>query len=138
MAIRDGRGILSSADWGFSPTLAIFGLFVWIGALWLFYATHRQLKRNWSQTLELREGHTLVTDGVYTLVRHPMYTAFFLWGVAQAFMLQNWIAGLAGIVGFGTLYLTRVNREEAMMREAFGTQYDSYVERTKRIVPYLH
>lgn len=135
---RDGRGILSSLDWGFSPLVATIGFLVFLAALALFLATHRQLKRNWSQTLELREDHTLVTHGVYTLVRHPMYTAFFMWAVAQALMLQNWVAGLCGLVGFGLLYAFRVGREEDMMRAAFGQQWDDYARRTKRLIPYLH
>ena len=45
----------------------------------------------------------LVTEGIYGRVRHPMYTAFWLWAVAQALLLPNWIAGFSGLIGFGTL-----------------------------------
>jgi len=133
-----GRGFLAFADYGFFVAQAWLGVFVFAGALALFLATHRQLGRNWSQTLELREGHTLVTGGVYRLVRHPMYSAFFLWGLAQAMLLQNWIVGPAGLIGFGVLYAFRVGREEAMMREAFGAEYAAYEARTKRVVPFIH
>lgn len=131
-------GFLAFADYGFFPLQAWLGTATFAGALALFLATHRQLGRNWSQTLELREGHTLVTHGVYRLVRHPMYTAFFMWGLAQALLLQNWIAGPAGLIGFGLLYAFRVGREEAMMREAFGEAYAAYEARTRRIVPFIH
>jgi len=131
-------GFLAFADYGFSPAQAWAGSVVFVLALALFLATHRQLGRNWSQTLELREGHTLVTHGVYRLVRHPMYSAFFLWALAQALLLQNWIAGPAGFIGFGLLYAVRVGREEEMMRVAFGQDYANYEARTKRIVPFIH
>ena len=131
-------GVLRFADYGFSAPVAWLGTLVFAGALALFLATHRQLGRNWSQTLELREGHTLVTHGVYRLVRHPMYSAFFLWGLAQLLLLQNLIVGPAGLIGFGTLYCFRIAREERMMHEAFGQQYGDYAARTKRIVPFLH
>lgn len=131
-------GLLRFADYGFSLLQAWTGAVVFAAALALFLATHRQLGRNWSQTLELREGHTLVTHGVYRLVRHPMYTAFFLWALAQLLLLQNWIVGPAGFVGFGLLYAFRVGREEAMMQEAFGADYAAYAARTKRIVPWLY
>lgn len=131
-------GFLRFADYPFSPRLAWLGAAVFVAALALFLATHRQLGRNWSQTLELRENHTLVTHGVYRLVRHPMYSAFFLWAVAQVLLLQNWIAGPAGLVGFGLLYAFRVGREEAMMRAAFGQQYVDYIARTKRVIPFIH
>jgi protein-S-isoprenylcysteine O-methyltransferase Ste14 len=132
------RRLLAFADLPFSPVIAWLGALVFVGALALFLATHRQLGRNWSQTLELREGHTLVTHGVYRLVRHPMYTAFFLWGLAQLLLLQNWVVGPAGLIGFGTLYAFRVGREERMMHEAFGAEYEVYVTRTKRIIPFVH
>lgn len=131
-------GLLRFADYGFSPAQAVVGAVVFAAALALFLATHRQLGRNWSQTLELREGHTLVTHGVYRLVRHPMYSAFFLWALAQLLLLQNWIVGPAGFVGFGLLYAFRIGREEAMMHEAFGAEYAAYAARTKRIVPFLY
>jgi protein-S-isoprenylcysteine O-methyltransferase Ste14 len=103
----------------------------------MFRKTHAQLGRNWSVTLEVRVDHALITDGVYARVRHPMYTAFWLWALAQAILLPNWIAGFAGIVGFGTLYLIRVDREEAMLLETFGDQYRDYMRRTGRVIPRL-
>jgi protein-S-isoprenylcysteine O-methyltransferase Ste14 len=41
-------------------------------AIWLFWRSHADLGRNWSPSLQLREGHELVTEGVYRYVRHPM------------------------------------------------------------------
>ena len=75
---------------------------------WAVPLTHRELGRNWSIRLKLREGHSLVTKGVYRYVRHPMYSAFWLWAIAQCLLLPNWIAGPAGLVGFGTLFFGRV------------------------------
>jgi len=51
--------------------------------------THKDLGRNWSVTLEVREQHALVTNGVYSRVRHPMYSAFWLWALAQALLLPK-------------------------------------------------
>jgi protein-S-isoprenylcysteine O-methyltransferase Ste14 len=66
-----------------------------------------------------------------------MYTAFWLWTLAQAILLPNWIAGFAGILGFGTLYLIRVGREEEMLLETFGDEYRDYMRRTGRVIPRL-
>src|SRR5205085_2407546 len=101
------------ASYTFQPALAWLGTFVFVASLYLFYRTHKDLGRSWSVTLELREQHALVTQGVYKFVRHPMYSAFWLWAIAQALLLPNWIAGFSGIVGFGILFFARVGREEA-------------------------
>jgi len=86
----------------------------------------------------LRERHTLVTTGVYAWVRHPMYTGFWLMALAQLLMLPNWVAGPAGLLGFGTLFFGRVGREEAMMLRGFGDEYRAYMGRTARIVPWVY
>lgn len=114
------------------------GVFVFAAALWLFWRTHRALGRYWSVTLEIKDSHRLITSGVYERVRHPMYSAFFLWALAQALLLPNLLAGLSGLVGFGILFFFRVGREEEMMRAAFGAEYEAYAARTKRIVPGIY
>ena len=136
-ALYIATGFPAGFDQAFSPLRAVAGLLVFVAALVLFHATHKALGRNWSVTLAVREEHALVTAGVYRFVRHPMYTAFWMWAIAQALTLQNWVAGPAGIIGFGTLYLLRVGREEALMRETFGAAWDAYAARTPRVIPFL-
>jgi protein-S-isoprenylcysteine O-methyltransferase Ste14 len=123
------------AAYGFHPALAWLGFFFAIAALGMFHLTHRALGRNWSISLDVRENHELVTSGVYRRIRHPMYSAFWLWAIAQALLLPNWVAGFAGLVGFGTLFFGRVAREERMMLETFGDSYRAYMARTGRVFP---
>jgi len=131
-------GIPRFAAYSFYPSLAWLGSLFAIAALGMFYLTHRALGRNWSISLDVRENHELVTNGIYRRVRHPMYSAFWLWAVAQALLLPNWIAGFAGLAGFGILFFGRVAREERMMLETFGDSYRAYMARTGRIFPSIH
>jgi len=128
-------GFPALADYPFRPWMGWAGTVVLILFLMLFHASHRQLGKNWSVTLEIRDKHELVTDGLYRYVRHPMYSSFWLWAIAQAFLIANLVAGLAGMVGVGLLYFYRVGREEALMRKTFGQAYDIYAARTGRIIP---
>jgi protein-S-isoprenylcysteine O-methyltransferase Ste14 len=128
----------SFARYPFWPLAAWGGAAAFALALWLFYRTHRDLGRNWSVTLEIRQQHTLVMSGIYSRIRHPMYLAFWLWALAQALLLPNWVAGPSGLVCFGTLFFLRVGREERMMAEAFGDAYRAYMARTYRIIPGLY
>jgi protein-S-isoprenylcysteine O-methyltransferase Ste14 len=125
------------ADYAFRPAQAWLGLLFAIAALVMFQLTHRALGRNWSISLDVREDHQLITDGIYRKIRHPMYSAFWLWAVAQALLLPNWVAGFAGLIGFGTLFFGRVAREERMMLETFGDGYREYMARTGRVIPWV-
>jgi protein-S-isoprenylcysteine O-methyltransferase Ste14 len=125
------------AAYPFQLSQAWLGFFFAAGSLLMFQLTHRALGRNWSISLDVREDHQLVTDGIYRKVRHPMYTAFWLWAVAQALLLPNWVAGFSGIVGFGILFFGRVAREEQMMLETFGDRYREYMARTHRVIPLI-
>ncbi|WP_331377100.1 protein-S-isoprenylcysteine O-methyltransferase [Sinorhizobium chiapasense] len=116
----------------------VVGALTFATAMWVFRRTHKELGRNWSISLEIRDKHELICRGPYALVRHPMYTSFLLMGIGQAFLLSNWVAGLAGLVGFAVLFFLRVDEEERMMLEIFGPQYRAYMDRTKRIIPYLY
>jgi len=126
------------ADYPVIPVLSYLGIAADAACLWLFHRTHRDLGQNWSVSLDLRERHTLVTTGVYGSVRHPMYAAFWLMALAQLLLLPNWVAGPAGLVGFGILFFGRIRREEDMMIAAFGDEYRSYMRRTARVVPWLY
>jgi protein-S-isoprenylcysteine O-methyltransferase Ste14 len=123
------------ADYSLPPVVQWSGVFVMLFALWLFWRAHVDLGLNWSITLELRKDHELITHGVYRCVRHPMYSAIFLFAIAQGMLLPNWLAGWSGLVSFALLYLSRVRSEEEMMSEAFGTEYEDYVQRTRRLWP---
>jgi protein-S-isoprenylcysteine O-methyltransferase Ste14 len=120
------------------PILFVLGMLAAAGAIVLFRLTHKALGKMWSVSLQLREGHRLVTTGIYGTLRHPMYSAFWLMALAQALLLPNWVAGLSGLAGFGLLFTLRIGPEERMMEEAFGDEYRAYRSRTWRIIPYLY
>ncbi len=128
---------LAFADYRLPAFVPWCGSAIMLAALWLFWRSHSDLGLNWSAFLEMRKDHQLIRQGVYRSIRHPMYVSIFLFGVAQAMMLQNWVAGLSGLVTFVPLYFVRTPREERMMREWFGEEYQDYVRQTGRIIPRL-
>src|SRR6266436_2169852 len=126
---------LGFADYRLPAFIPWCGAVTMVIALWLFWRAHVDLGLNWSITLEMRKGHELIVHGVYRHIRHPMYAAIFLFAVAQALLLQNWLAGWAGFVTVALLYFVRTPREEKMMCEFFGESYRDYMQRTGRLWP---
>jgi protein-S-isoprenylcysteine O-methyltransferase Ste14 len=121
------------ADYPSHPALIWAGAALLLPFLFLFWRSHADLGTNWSVTLELCENQTLITRGVYRYMRHPMYAAMWLWTLAQALLISNWLIGPAGLISFGIMYLLRVPREEAMMLRQFGDEYRRYMDNTPRV-----
>lgn len=127
----------SIAEYGLHPVPLIAGIVCLAVGLWLFHRSHADLGKYWSITLEVRENHQLITQGIYRRIRHPMYAALFLFALGQLLAVPNWIAGPSYLVSLGILFTLRVRNEERMMRETFGDEYVAYEARTKRLVPGL-
>lgn len=129
---------LRFADAAFHPPAAWFGCAAMVLFLLVFYLSHRHLGRNFSMSLEIRERHELVADGLYRYVRHPMYASFWLWAIGQALLFANWFVGVAGLAAIAALYFGRIAREERMMEDAFGEAYAAYRDRTSRLIPWIY
>jgi protein-S-isoprenylcysteine O-methyltransferase Ste14 len=116
--------------WAFGAGLVAYAL-----GLWLLHRSHVDLGRNWSNTLQIREGHRVVTEGVYRRIRHPMYAALLLHALGQALVVPNWLAGPGFLVAFVLLVALRLGPEERLMLETFGPTYAQYQSRTRRLLP---
>ncbi len=130
-----GTDLLSGFDIPLHPAAFGAGAAVTVAGLWLFHRSHADLGTNWSITLEVREGHRLVTEGVYARVRHPMYGALLLFGAGIALLCPNLVAGPAYLVAGLLITFGRLGPEERMMRERFGAEWEAYAGRTGRLVP---
>jgi len=123
------------------PPTPISQIMGWLGAgffilaLYLLYKSHADMGNNFSPELALREEHKLITNGIFSTIRHPMYLAHIVWAVAQIFLLQNWIAGPAFLLTSLPLYLVRVPREEEMMLQTFKEDYTDYKLKAGRLFP---
>ena len=129
--------VLQAADYRPHCAALVAGLLAYAAGLALLFRSHRDLAEQWSITLELKEGHALVTRGVYRRLRHPMYLALLLYGVGQALVLPNFVAGPAYFLATAALVALRLGPEERMMSDAFGAAYADYVARTRRLIPGL-
>jgi protein-S-isoprenylcysteine O-methyltransferase Ste14 len=127
--------VFAFADYPLHPIPLLTGVLCLMLGLWLFHKSHADLGTNWSITLEVREKHQLVMHGVYRWVRHPMYLALLIYSVGQALVLPNWLVGPSYGVAMVLVFSLRVGREEHMMLEEFGKDYEAYMATTKRLIP---
>lgn len=128
---------LDFANYALPLSARMAGSLLLLLAILLMATGQATLGLNWSATLEVREEQQLVTKGIYRYIRHPIYASQWLWGIAQLLMLPNWVAGPLGLLCFLPVYLVRIPREEQMMLEHFGEAYETYMQRTGRVLPRL-
>ena len=83
-----------------------------------------------------RVGGRLIEHGPYQWIRHPMYTALLLAGVAAARLaadLETWLV----LAGLAAVLVTKARVEERAMIERHPS-YRDYQQRTWRFVPGLY
>jgi protein-S-isoprenylcysteine O-methyltransferase Ste14 len=84
------------------------------------------LKKNFSSRLRIREGHTLVTHGIYH------------WIILGIPVLLSSVLGFLVMLLIVPLLLHRIKREEAMLIGQFGADYEKYKKQTKRLIPFIY
>lgn len=83
----------------------------------------------------LKTNAQLKTDGPYRFVRHPMYLGLLLF-CAGFVVAGNASLGWASLGGLAVVLGIKTHYEEQQLRSRFQ-DYQSYAQRTKRIVPFL-
>jgi len=97
---------------------------------------HRTLGAHYSYALETKEEQKIITVGPYSRVRHPLYSTHNLFNLGMIFLTANLPLTLFALLGIPLIY-ARMKREEAMMINQFGKDYEDYMQQTGRIFPKL-
>jgi len=123
----------------FLPSSALAGqiglLVTFLGVAFATWA-RLQLGGNWSSSVTIKQGHTLVRRGPYTIVRHPIYTGLLLAILGVAIIVGEY----RGLFGVGVLFLAywlKSSREERFMLEQFDGEYRLYQGQVKALIPYI-
>jgi protein-S-isoprenylcysteine O-methyltransferase Ste14 len=110
-------------------------LLVFVGIAFSIWSRF-QLGGNWSGAVTVKQGHTLICRGPYTIVRHPIYAGFLLALLGVALIVGE----VRGLLGVGVLFLSfwlKSRIEERFMLEQFGTDYRRYQQQVKALIPYI-
>jgi protein-S-isoprenylcysteine O-methyltransferase Ste14 len=110
---------------------------IFIGII-LRFAAIKQLGKFFTVDVTIRKDHVLMQSGFYKYVRHPSYTGSLLSFLGFGISLNNWI-GLALIfLPIFFSFINRMNIEEKVLKEQFGSQYTDYMKKTKRLIPFVY
>lgn len=86
----------------------------------------------------IKKDHQLKTDGFYRYVRHPSYTFSLLTFLGLSIVLNNYISAVIVFVPVFLMFLYRIKIEEEALTEQFGKDYTNYMNKTKRLIPFIY
>ncbi|SIT37151.1 Isoprenylcysteine carboxyl methyltransferase [Paraburkholderia piptadeniae] len=95
------------------------------------------LGRRFSGLVAIQPGHTLVTSGPYSVVRHPSYLGLLILSLGWALAFRSSVGVILAVLTVPPL-IARINAEEALLRSQFDNEYDAYCARTSRLIPGLY
>ena len=104
--------------------LVVDAAFLWIAAVRISKIDDR-----------IKNGE-LVTDGVYALVRHPIYSAWLQLCTALILFSQNLVLLVLPIIFWVVLSVAMSKTEEKWLMEKFGNDYVLYAQTTNRFIPF--
>ena len=117
--------------------LAVLTAVLAVASVWFCAAAVRTLGVQWSLAARVVEGHKLVTQGPYSIVRNPIYTGMLGMLLATGLAVSHGIGLVLAVVIFAIGTLIRVRSEERLLREMFGSEFDEYTRRVPAVIPLL-
>lgn len=88
--------------------------------------------------LTIKSNHQLVKPGIYSAVRHPIYSSYLLLFIGFCLMLQSLVSLALLTVVSAIWFGSRIKIEEEMLEQEFGEEYKAYQQQTKRLIPFIY
>jgi protein-S-isoprenylcysteine O-methyltransferase Ste14 len=95
------------------------------------------LGRRFSGLVAIQPGHTLLTTGIYSVIRHPSYLGLLTNSLGWALAFRSGV-GVVITALLLPIVLARIRAEEALLGSQFGAEYEAYRARTSRLIPGLY
>jgi protein-S-isoprenylcysteine O-methyltransferase Ste14 len=95
------------------------------------------LGRRFSGLVAIQPGHTLVTNGIYGVIRHPSYLGLLVNSLGWALAFRSGVGLLLTALMIPPL-VARIRAEERLLQTQFGEEYEVYRTRTSRLIPGLY
>ncbi|URZ03127.1 methyltransferase family protein [Clostridium felsineum] len=95
-------------------------------------------RKNWADSSKPREDAELITTGLYSIIRHPIYLSFMLEGISVS-LVSPYFIGLGVCECSLCFYRIKLSKEEEYLEERYGEEYIKYKEKVKyRIIPFIY
>ena len=132
--------VLAGLDFRFSWSQMSLPVTVAASAVFLIgYGLYAEVMREnayLSRTVKVEEGQTVVSTGLYGIVRHPMYLASILMFLSIPLVMGSWYA-LIPFALYPLLMVVRIKDEEKLLTAELSG-YEEYKKKVKyRMIPFI-
>jgi len=100
-------------------------------------AAFKELGKQWSLQARVLEGHELITTGVYSIVRHPIYTALLARLIATGLTFSHWMAITIAVIVYLIGTKIRTVSEDRLLGEAFGEKFEDWKASVPSLIPFI-
>ena len=90
-----------------------------------------------SGLVTIQPGHTLVTSGVYGVIRHPSYLGLLINSLGWSLAFRSGVGVILTMLLIPAL-LARITAEENLLHDQFGDEYHAYCSHTWRLIPGIY
>lgn len=105
--------------------LILFGIYLWIQAV-IVEKIDKKIKEK-----------KLITSGVYSLARNPIYSAFIFTFTGVLLFTANYILLILPFIFWAFLTILMKNTEEKWLKKEFGKEYEIYLGEVNRVIPWF-
>ncbi len=137
-ALKERTAIIQLLPTWDNPQVSISGILLLIAGGTITVVGRAQLGRFGSGILHIEKNHRLVTDGIYGLIRHPIYGGGLVGIVGLYIALRSIIVLVVVTAVYFAVIKNRLLFEEQMLVDEFGDEYKAYMRKTRRLIPYVY
>lgn len=94
-----------------------------------------ELGQNWANQIKIYQDHKLKTNGMYRLVRHPLYASLIWIFMAGSLIFSNLFAFILTLFVFLPLMYYRASQEESLLLKSFPDEYKKYQSKVRMFIP---
>ncbi|KUG04558.1 hypothetical protein ASZ90_018050 [hydrocarbon metagenome] len=120
---------------GLEPWIIIVGFILFLMSCPIRWVAFKKIGKYFNHRVALYEGHLLVTTGIYTKIRHPIYLGNLLSFIAVPLIFSSWGGLLIILLTTLPALIYRIKVEEEFLLQHFGEEYKQYMERTGKFIP---
>lgn len=133
---RSGIAWMDGAVFPVTPVIAIAGLVTALAGIAFAIWARLILGANWSGTITIKQGHTLVRRGPYRIVRHPIYTGLLVAWAGTSLTIGT-VRSILSLPLLAFAFWLKTRMEERFMVEEFGDDYLRYSHEVRALIPFV-